>query len=181
MKGVSVLVVREITKEHFEVFLGKKDSLPSVPSADDMIQCSWEMDPRLTGHRNFLSNNDAHVNTELTKPDPIDLFLICLMPCNQHVPQSLTLLGCLVVGWWFRFLHFDPTLSTRNSAHIQPSIGHSCKCSICVRLVPTGFLPRILLISSSLPSLVILFLTFLYHRGYPTQCVSQPTSSLHHS
>jgi len=70
VEAISVLVVREIGKEHFEVSLIKKDPLPSIPSGDDMIQCSWEMNPRLTGHGISLSNNDAHVNTELTKPDP---------------------------------------------------------------------------------------------------------------
>jgi hypothetical protein len=70
VEGVSVLVVREIGKESLAVFFVKKDPLPSIPSADDMVQCSWEMDPRLTGHGICLSNNDAYVNTELPKPDP---------------------------------------------------------------------------------------------------------------
>jgi len=54
VEGVSVLVVREIGKERLQVFFVKKDPLPSIPSGDDMIQCSPEMDPRLTGHRELF-------------------------------------------------------------------------------------------------------------------------------
>jgi hypothetical protein len=50
VEKISVLVVREIGKERLEVFFVKKDPLPSIPSGNDMIQCPWEMDPRLTGH-----------------------------------------------------------------------------------------------------------------------------------
>jgi hypothetical protein len=70
VEGVSVLVAQEIGKESLAVSFVKKDPLPSIPSADDMVQCSWEMDPRLTGHGICLPNNDVHVNTELPKPDP---------------------------------------------------------------------------------------------------------------
>jgi hypothetical protein len=37
VEAISVLVVRKIGKEHFEVSLFKKDPLPSIPSGDDMI------------------------------------------------------------------------------------------------------------------------------------------------
>ncbi len=76
VEGVSVLIVREIGKESLPIFFVKKDPLSSIPSGDDMIQCSWEMDPRLTGHSICLSNSDVHVNTELPKPDPNLLFTL---------------------------------------------------------------------------------------------------------
>jgi hypothetical protein len=77
VEGVPVLAVREIGKESLQVFSVKKDPLPSIPSADDMVQCSWEMDPRFTGHGIRLSNNDVRVNTELPKPDP-NVFQCCM-------------------------------------------------------------------------------------------------------
>jgi len=70
VEPISVLIVPEIGKERVEVSFLKKDPLPSIPSADNVIQCSWEMNPGLAGHSNQLSNNNAHVNGELTKPDP---------------------------------------------------------------------------------------------------------------
>jgi hypothetical protein len=55
-----------------------------------MIQCSWEMNPRLAGHGNSLSNNDAHVNTELTKPDPTDHFRLLIHWIPDQVRNGKT-------------------------------------------------------------------------------------------
>jgi len=59
----SVLAVGNIAKEPRQVLFIPKDTLPSIPSCDDMIQSSWEMDARFPSHDNSLSKNHNSVNT----------------------------------------------------------------------------------------------------------------------
>jgi hypothetical protein len=38
VEAISIFIVQELVKEHFEASLIKKDPLSSIPSGDDMIQ-----------------------------------------------------------------------------------------------------------------------------------------------
>jgi hypothetical protein len=42
-----------------------------IPTGDDMVKGSGEMDSGLSGHESVLSGTDSLVNTYLIMPDPI--------------------------------------------------------------------------------------------------------------
>jgi hypothetical protein len=61
-EGVSPFVVGKICKECLQIFFVKKYTLLSIPSGDNMIESTREMDSRLSSHSHCLSKKDTNVN-----------------------------------------------------------------------------------------------------------------------
>jgi len=57
------------------------------------------MNPRLKGHGNSLSNNDAYVNTELPKPDPTDRQGTSTSGAADDLKQATHLARKMVLEW----------------------------------------------------------------------------------
>ena len=77
-----------IGEKLLEIVLIQKDTLLSVPSCDDMIQCPRKMDSRFAYHGHSLSKNAAHVNTELPLPDPIASLNTLRWAYYIHIPGA---------------------------------------------------------------------------------------------